>query len=331
MFETNYNYVPGPYPPGPYPGPYPPPVPPGPPCPPGPGGVYVDPSLTISGAAADAKVTGDLLASKVDLESLAGLSVNLIDNKIELAQYLDAEDGQVPSKTSTGLTWIEVAKQDDIDLINSKINDINSNLSEMASSMEDLVDKVSTNTTAIEQLTASVSEIVSQVDEINSEISTINEELTKKVDQTTFSEFQENVNSALSDLDQRVTNLESCCSELAELKERVSALETKYDQDIENLEDELARQDRRIDSDEERILALENQMTQIDPEKIEKALSDVEEALDSISQYDQRLDDLQYDVGGLKTSVSNLEEHALLDTDEFLLFGGSATEVVIGG
>ena len=85
MFESNYNYVPNPYPPAPAPAPgpnhwYPPQPMPGPgPMPP----IYIDPSLSIPGAAADASVVGKLIASKVDLSSLSG-NIQLIDGKIEI-------------------------------------------------------------------------------------------------------------------------------------------------------------------------------------------------------------------------------------------------------
>ena len=234
MFETNYNYIPGPYPPPPHP------YPPAPPCHPG-TPIYIDPSLSISGAAADAKITGDVLASKVDKESLSGLSVNLIDNKIELAQYLNAEDGQVPSKISTGLKWITPATSDDIDTLNESITDINEQISSINGS--------------ISTLERTVPELVTNVDTLNTLVATLSTNIDSlnetKLDKSEFQDFLDSqiseITNNISDIQDRLTTLESCCQDVEHILGDVNNYDQPIYQTMQDFETHLQALNRDFD------------------------------------------------------------------------------------
>ena len=253
MFESNYNYVPNPYPPAPAPGPAPMPGPWYPPQPqpmPGPGPmppVYIDPSLSIPGAAADASVTGKLIASKVDLSSLSG-NIQLIDEKIELLGLAEAQVGQVPSKGEDGsLTWITTPTNEDITNLQSQITAINSEITEINSDINQLFETNSQQTEAISDLTLLVNNNNAKVEEIentlNELVTTVEGLADDKLDAETFNNFLEQYNELmndedtgilkrLQDLEAGLSELQSCCDEVHTVLDQVLGDVHNYEQPI---------------------------------------------------------------------------------------------------
>ena len=246
MFESNYNYVPNPYPPAPAPAPAPgqwyPPHPqpmPGPgPMPP----VYIDPSLSIPGAAADASVVGTLIASKVDLSSLSG-NIQLIDGKIELLGMAEAQVGQVLSKGEDGsATWISVPTSEDIETIQSQINEINSDITEINSDISQLFETNSAQTEAIADLTQKVTTNNSRVDQIENQLTTIQhdiEELAEsKLDTETFNNFLEQYSNLVEHVEELQADLGALEAAVAELQSCCRAVQTVLG-DVNNYEQPL--------------------------------------------------------------------------------------------
>lgn len=239
MFESNYNYVPNPYPPAPQPGPMPMPGPapgyqpypqpmPGP-MPPAP--VYIDNTLSIPGAAADAAVTGALLASKLSLDKLQG-TIKLIDDKLELDGIVDAEIGQVPSKGEDGtLTWFTAAKESDVisirDAIQAQINSINSELDTAEARLDELFNVNARQDTAIADIRNLVNELNSvlngteeepgvfdRVDTLEEQVEELTETLSQKLDASDFNDFLNTVVNGEDGLVARLTTLEGCCEDV---------------------------------------------------------------------------------------------------------------------
>lgn len=220
MFESNYNYVPNPYPPAPGPGPGPAPYYPYPPHPhpqPGPGipPVFVDQTLTIPGAAADAAVTGKLIGSKLNIDALSG-NIRLVDGKVELAGLPDAEVGQVPVKDKDGgISWMSPASVSDIEDLQTQVNSINSSITNINADIDQLYADDARQDTKIAALEELINNTASQLD---SQIEAINNELATKLSQETFQDFIENDFNDLLDqvsaLQEGVDNLESCCQDV---------------------------------------------------------------------------------------------------------------------
>lgn len=263
MFESNYNYVPNPYPPAPAPGPGPMPPGPMPPGPtpgpwypphphphPGPGPmppIYIDPTLSVPGAAAEASVTGQLIASKVDLSSLSG-NIQLIDDKLELLGLAEAQVGQVPSKGEDGsLVWIPVPSVEDIENLQSQITSINSEITEINSDINQLFETNSQQTEAISNLTLLVNNNNARVDAIENQfndiVHSIEELANDKLDAETFNNFLEQYNELMNDPDEgilaRLVNLEAglaelqnCCHEVQDILDHVIGDVHNYEQPI---------------------------------------------------------------------------------------------------
>lgn len=248
MFESNYNYVPNPYPPAPAPGPWCPPPPPMPgPMPP----IYIDPSLSIPGAAADASVVGKLIASKVDLSSLSG-NIQLIDGKIEILGMAEAQVGQVLSKGEDGsATWISVPTSEDIETIQSQINEINSDITEINSDISQLFETNSAQTEAIADLTQKVNTNNSKVEAIENQLSvienTLEELASDKLDTETFNNFLEQYNELmndpdegllkrLQDLEEEVDELKNCCAAVQQVLGDVHNYEQPLYQTLQDFE-----------------------------------------------------------------------------------------------
>ena len=248
MFESNYNYVPNPYPPAPAPGQWGPPHPPMPgPMPP----IFIDPSLSIPGAAADASVVGKLIASKVDLSSLSG-NVQLINGKIELLGMAEAQDGQVPSKGPDGsLVWISVPTNEDIDTIQNQITSINSEITEINSDISQLFETNSAQTEAIADLTQKVNTNNSKVEAIENQLSVIESTLDElaegKLDTETFNNFLEQYNELmndpdegllkrLQDLEEEVDELKNCCEAVHQVLGDVHNYEQPLYQTLQDFE-----------------------------------------------------------------------------------------------
>lgn len=224
MFESNYNYVPNPYPPAPQPvppPPYPYPMPgPGPIAPPP---IFIDPSLTIPGAAADAAVVGKLLAAKLDLEKLAG-SIKLINDKLEIDGFVDAESGQVPSKGEDGsVTWINAATESEVNSIRedlqNQLTQLGSELTTAKSNIEELFTvNAQQNTTiaALNEVVNSLRDLIEGDDEhpgLPDRIEALETGLETKLDTATFNEVINGENGLLN----RVDELEQCCDDVQEL------------------------------------------------------------------------------------------------------------------
>lgn len=245
MFESNYNYVPNPYPPAPQPGPapgyhpYPQPMPgPMPPAP-----IFIDPSLSIPGAAADAAVTGRLLAAKLSLDKLTG-TIKLINDKLELDGIVDAELGQVPSKGEDGtLTWFTAAKESDVisirDNLQSQINTINSALDTAEARLDELFNVNARQDTAIADIRNLVNELdnvingedgqpgLSQrIDTLESTVEELTQNLESKLDAADFENFLNTVINGNDGIIARLATLEGCCEdvhgELADLQSQVN-------------------------------------------------------------------------------------------------------------
>ena len=248
MFESNYNYVPNPYPPAPaqqpVPGqgwlpPQPYPVPPQPyppqpqpqpqPVPPVPHHtVLVDKTLSIPGAAADAAVTGSLIASKLDVEALSG-NIQLVDGKVELIGMGDAEVGQVPTKAEDGsILWKTLPSVEEIQEINAQIDTINDSIVGANALIDQLFELHTNQANDILALTElvngnneKVDELDALVQELSSHISSVEE---SKLDKEEFNDFLENYNELVSDIQNRLGNLEeaveelqNCCQSLKEI------------------------------------------------------------------------------------------------------------------
>lgn len=231
MFESNYNYVPNPYPPAPQPGPQPgyyPPPGPGPIAPPP---IFIDPSLRIPGAAADAAVVGKLLASKLSLDKLEG-SIKLINDKLELVGIVDAESGQVPSKGENGsLEWIDAARTSDVisikDDLQNQINSITSDLATATSHINELFDENSDRKTEIADLNEAVDQLKElingkdgqpglsgRVDALETGVQNLTDQLSEKLDAAEFNNFLATVINGEDGLISRLTTLEGCCEEV---------------------------------------------------------------------------------------------------------------------
>ena len=237
MFESNYNYVPNPYPPAPQPGPhpgyYPPPGPVAPPP------ILIDPSLTIPRAAADAAVVGKLLAAKVGLDTLIG-NIKIIDGKLELAGIVDAESGQVPSKGEDGsIEWINAASESDVisvrDNLQNQINSIQSDLTTASSNIEELFDEnadrkteISTLENELEQLTNLINGkdgqpgLSQRIDNLETSVEELTGQMESKLDTVEFNNFLDTVINGEDGLVHRLTELEGCC-------EDVQGVLNKYD------------------------------------------------------------------------------------------------------
>lgn len=248
MFESNYNYVPNPYPPAPAqdnvpgqgwipPKPYPvppqpphppyPPMPPVPPMPPAP--VFVDKTLSIPGAAADAAVTGKLIGSKVDLESLSG-NIQIINGKVDLLGLADAENGAVPSKAEDGsLVWIPVPSVEQIESIESSIDGINTSIRLIDADIVALREANARQSLDIADLSAKVdlnNDRVTAVETLISDLSDRVETVAEsKLDKEVFNAFLEEYNNLIndaetgllkriSDLEDGVEELQRCCGEV---------------------------------------------------------------------------------------------------------------------
>lgn len=263
MFESNYNYVPNPYPPAPGPSPQPgqgwipphpgpgpvppvPPFPPGPPVPPGPGPVtpiYVDNTLSIPGAAADAYVTGKLLASKIDLSALEG-NIKLIDGKLELDGFNEAAPGTAPVKSNDGkLEWIDIATQEDVEALQNQITEINSSIREINSDIQQLFATNSEQNEKISDLQRLVENNNQRVDEIDAELESLTQtvdniletKLDKEVFQaflTTYSEKIESIEHRLDLLEAGLEELQNCCEEVHQTLQQVLGGPENYEQPI---------------------------------------------------------------------------------------------------
>lgn len=230
MFESNYTYVPNPYPPAPQPGPHPGGCypPPGPITPPP---ILIDPSLTIPNAAADAAVVGKLLASKLSLDKLEG-NIKLINDKLELVGIVDAESGQVPSKGQDGsLEWINVASESDVisikDDLQNQINSITSDLGTVTSHINELFDENSNRKTEIADLNEAVDQLKElingkdeqpglsgRVDALETGLQNLTDQLSEKLDAVEFNNFLDTVINGEDGLVHRLTTLEGCCEEV---------------------------------------------------------------------------------------------------------------------
>lgn len=245
MFESNYNYVPNPYPPAPHPGPqpgyhpYPQPMPgPGPVVPPP---IYIDPTLSIPGAAADAAVTGKLLAAKLSIDKLTG-TIKLINDKLEIDGFVDAESGQVPSKGEDGsIEWIDAARESDVisikEDLQSQLTQLTSELNTAKSNIDELFTVNAQQNTSIANLTELVnnlSDFIMGDDEhpgLQERVETLESEMETKLDAATFNEVINGEDGLIS----RVTELEGCCEEVQQLLQNIlNALggPENYDQPI---------------------------------------------------------------------------------------------------
>lgn len=268
MFESNYNYVPNPYPPAPAPGPGPNPwIPPHPPIPPGPGPgpmppIYVDPTLKIPGAAADASVTGKLISSKVDLEAFTG-NIQIINGKIELLGMAEAQVGQVPSKGSDGnIAWITPPTTEDIERLNSQISTINSALTEVNSDIDQLFETNSAQTEAIADLRQMVLTNNAKVEAVESAMTelanTVDGLIDSKLDTETFTNFLEQYDQLMNDPDEGllkrlatleadVDELKNCCTAVQQVLGDVHNYEEPIYQTLQDFETHAQAMNRDID------------------------------------------------------------------------------------
>lgn len=289
MFESQYNYVPNPYPPrdmqpvypgpgippGPAPGPYP--YPPGPYPGPMPAPVQIDASLSIPGAAADAYTTGQLLAAKLGLEKLIG-SIQLIDDKLEILGIDTAANGQVPSKGEDGsIEWVDAARESEVTSIKEnlqgQINSLSASLDRHTAQIAELFDAHADQDTQIALIREAVDNLsllingqdgepglLQRVEALEETTSQLTNALSTKLD---TSVFEETVNG----LDERIRYLESCCQDvqsaiedLDDLRGRVSSLEDAVE-DLSGLEDKL---DLKADkADVEAMQSIQQQMVNV--------------------------------------------------------------------
>ena len=255
MFESQYNYVPNPYPPrdmspacpGPYPYPGPPPGPhPGPwpgPIPPAP--IQIDPSLSIPGAAADAYVTGKLLASKLGIDKLIG-SIQLVNDKLEILGIDAAANGQVPSKGEDGsIEWVDAARESEVNSIRedlqNQLTQLKSELTTAQSNIAELFTVNAQQNTSIADLTELVNALQSLIEGdsenpgLQQRVEALETNLATKLDTEVFNEVINGPDGVI----RRLGELETCCDDVHQilddlLQNRLPELEVKVDraQDI---------------------------------------------------------------------------------------------------
>lgn len=114
--------------------------------------------------------------------------------------------------------------------------------------------------------------------------------------------------------------------EFAELTGKIETLDDRVDNIFENvippINEELIDLQNQVTKNHTDIDDIKTELAELDPQRIE-------EALETVEQYEDRIDDLEADVGDHERRIQELERDKISPDDIFIIYGGSADEVII--